>query len=41
MVSVLQMRLVDDRDEFFSESFQQDLAHWNHERLEPRFPTNN
>ncbi len=41
MVSVLQMRPVDDRDEFFSESFQQDLAYWNHERLEPRFPTNN
>ena len=33
------MRPVDDRDEFFCDSFQQDLAHWNHERLAPRFPT--
>ena len=39
MVSVLQMRSVDDRDEFLSDAFQQDLARWNHERLEPGFPT--
>lgn len=39
MVNVLQMRPVDSRDELFSESFQQDLARWNHERLAPRFPT--
>jgi hypothetical protein len=38
MVSVLQIRPVDDRHDYFSESFQQDLAHWNHERLKPRFP---
>ena len=39
MVSVLQMRSVDDRDDFFSSAFQQDLARWNRDRLAPRFPT--
>ena len=38
MVSVLQMRSVDDRDDFFSSAFQQDLARWNRDRLAPRFP---
>ena len=39
MLSVLQMRPVDDRDDFFSSEFQEDLARWNRDRLAPRFPT--
>jgi len=38
MVSVLQLRRSDERDQLFSDEIQQRLARWNRERLEPRLP---
>src|SRR5690349_10222883 len=38
MVSVLQLRRSDERDELFSDETQQRLARWNRDRLEPRLP---